>query len=58
MIPLIVGGSYSVREYTDTILVWSDDKQEWIEEGKMKIPRAGHSASIIKLKWDVMDYCE
>merc|ERR1739838_904456 len=54
----MTGGTYSGYIYTDTILVWSDDKQEWVEEGKMKIPRGGHSASTIKLKWDVMDYCE
>ena len=43
--------------YRDEILSWLDKEQEWVEVGRMKIPRGGHAVTTIKADHPAMMFC-
>ena len=43
--------------YRDEVLVWLDEEQQWVEEGKMKVARAYHAVTTIQLDDDAMAHC-
>ena len=42
----------------DEVLVWLDEEQQWLEEGKMKVPRDFHAVTTIQLGDDAMSHCD
>ena len=46
------------HEYEDDIITWHDEEQEWVEAGKMKIPRSYHAATTIRIQDQIMEYCQ
>ena len=47
-------GDYKPR---DEVLAWLDEKQQWVEEGKMKVARSSHAVSTIMMNDDAMAHC-
>ena len=41
----------------DVILAWLDDEQEWVEVGKMRVPRGGHAVSTIRSNHPALEFC-
>ena len=39
------------------ILAWSNEKQEWVEKGKLQVARSYHGATTIQLDGELMEYC-
>ena len=51
------GGKDGSLEYRSEILEWRDDKLEWVEAVKMKVPRWYHAVTSINMENDILMYC-
>ena len=40
----------------DEILAWEDD--QWVEVGKMKVPKSFHAVTNIMMDEEVMQFCD
>ena len=47
-------GGYNIR---DEVLVWQDNRQEWVVVGKMKMARSLHGITSIHVNDPVMEFC-
>jgi hypothetical protein len=43
--------------YSDEIMGWLDDEQEWEETAKMKMGRRYHAVSTIQMDNQAMEHC-
>ena len=58
-VTLFITGGRDDDEYMprDEVLAWLDEKQQWVEEGKMKMGRGFHAVSTIMMDDDAMAHC-
>ena len=52
----ITGGMAYGGDSRKEIIVWNEEKEEWVEEGNLKTARAYHGVTSIMME-EVMDYC-
>ena len=45
------------EKHRDSILVWLDEEQDWMEAGRMQYRRSNHAATTIQHDDPAMEHC-
>ena len=54
----IVGGyNHEDGSYSDDIMEWDGEEKTWTLIGNMKMERALHAMSTIKIEGEIVEYC-